>query len=63
MPATLTSFAKRSTEPSASKHAVGQEDCLRIGDWSPMLFSVPDDKAVRVRYALRTQPPATGGVG
>jgi hypothetical protein len=30
MPATLTSFAKRSTEPSASKHAVEPGECLRI---------------------------------
>ena len=31
MPAMLTSFAKRSTEPSASKHAVGPGDRLRRG--------------------------------
>ena len=30
MPAMLTSFAKRSTEPSASKHAVEPGECLRI---------------------------------
>jgi len=36
---------------------------LPIGDRSPMLLSVPDGKAVSVRYPVRTQTPATGGVG
>ncbi len=34
MPAMLTSFAKRSTEPSASKPSVGPGARLRIGEFS-----------------------------
>jgi hypothetical protein len=35
MPAMLTSFVKRSTEPSASRHAEGPGDRLRIGVEDP----------------------------